>query len=311
MNRLPIALAIALATPAAIADLLVTEVDGPVRSASAPGKMQTRVATLDQIGNGSELVLATNSRLIVVDLANGNEYALRGEERYVVTPAGPKSANGNIATATPLPEKNLPAVRISGRKASQATMIMREMEPPKQPVQFSLLQEEEFRQGIAPIPGVLSLLAPLPGETVLEPPQLRWTKQEGAFLYRLTVSHPDSGDHWETLTPTLEANILRTFPLSPGESYQWRVEALADERTLSSAEASFSIASAETQSLLARLKPAPDAPFARRVLYAAQVEQAGARSLARTLWQALAGERRQDPVLRSRANESESELPLP
>ena len=42
-----------------------------------------------------------------------------------------------------------------------------------------------------------------------------------------------------------------------------------------------------------------------------QVEQAGAKSAARSLWQALARERQHDPVLRSRSNDGESGLPLP
>ena len=314
MKRLPIApiaLAFALLAAPAVADLLVTEVVGSVRAVAEPGRMQTRVAILDQIANGSELTLAASAKAVVVDLANGNEYELAGEERYMVTPAGPKSAKGAIATAKPLPEKNLPAVRISGRKASQATMIMREMEPPKQPGQLSLHQEEDFPQAITPIPGVLSLLTPLPDETVIERPLLRWSMQQGATRYRVTVLSPDRADTWVTLTPTLETTTPETLALKPGGTYRWRVEALADERTLSSAETSFSMASAETQALLARLKPAPDAPFARRVLYAAQVEQAGAKSAARSLWQALARERQHDPVLRSRANDGESGLPLP
>ena len=311
----PIALAFALLATPAVADLLVTEVVGSVRTVAAPGRMQAPVATLDQIANGSELTLAASAKAVVVDLANGNEYELAGEERYMVTPSGPKSAKGAIATAKPLPEplpeKNLPAVRISGRKASQATMIMREMEPPKQPGQLSLLQEEDFPQAITPIPGVLSLLTPLPDETVIERPLLRWSKQQGATRYRVTVLSPDRADTWITLTPTLEITTPDSLALKPGGTYRWRIEALADERTLSSAEASFSMAPAEVLALLARLKPEPDAPFSRRVLYAAQVEQAGAKSAARSLWQALSRDRQHDPVLRSRANDGESGLPLP
>lgn len=307
----PIALAFALLATPAVADLLVTEVVGSVRTVAVPGRMQAPVATLDQIANGSELTLAASAKAVVVDLANGNEYELVGEERYMVTPAGPKSAKGAIAAAKPLPEKNLPAVRISGRKASQATMIMREMEPPKHPGQLSLLQEEEFPQRIRQIPGILSLLTPLPDETVIERPLLCWSKQKGATRYRVTMFGPDAAEAWVTLTSTLETATPETLALNPGGTYRWRVEALADERTLSSAETSFSMASAEILALLARLKPEPDAPFARRVLYAAQVEQAGAKSAARSLWQALSRERQHDPVLRSRSNNGESGLPLP
>lgn len=328
MKRLPALTLLApftlalLATPAS-ADLLVTEVAGNVRLAGELNRDRAQVATLDQIANGLELVLAPGARAVVVDLVSGSEFELSGEARYQVTAAGPKTAKGVIVTAKPLPDKNLPAVRVSARKASQATFVMRSAIPPgygpggrRQGASGSPLDEEytlraEHERTAAPVPGMLTLLAPPSGETVLERPLLRWTAHAGATGYRVWVAQAGGTEGWSASTQELEIGLPESHALLPAASYRWRVEALADDTVLSRAYGSFMVAPAEVQALLARLKPEAEAPFARRVLYAAQVEQAGAKAKARALWQALSRERPDDETLRQRAGDSGNGLPRP
>ena len=81
--------------------------------------------------------------------------------------------------------------------------------------------------------------------------------------------------------------------------YRWRVEALSAEGPLSDSSARFSVVSADAMKNLVLLRPAPDSPIGRKVLYAAQLREAGATEEAKIIWKALAKERPDDQTLRS------------
>lgn len=303
-----------IATPA-FAGLLVTEVTGNVRFGDRVPTQ--RVTTLMEIRDGWQLSVAAGSKLVVVDLASGSEFELgapgNGEARYVAGASGPQTAAGEAVPARALPEKNLPSVRIAAGKSSQASFVMRSMMPPKRGE--ALPQAIDDERGAAraradgsslPPPetsGVLSLLTPDDDETILERPTLHWAYHNEANRYRVWVSQPGKSSGWSTVTDSTSIALPEAHPLVPGATYSWRVEALRNNRVLRRVTGSFSVATKELQAMLAHLKPEADAPFARRVLYAAQVDQAGAKTAAKALWKALSLERPDDEVLKLRAGE--------
>jgi hypothetical protein len=88
--------------------------------------------------------------------------------------------------------------------------------------------------------------------------------------------------------------------LRPGDRYTWKVEPLnqTGEPIANATGADFAVVTADAARVLASIKPAPGASFSAWVLYAAQLQQAGATDDAHTIWQALARERPTDPNLK-------------
>jgi hypothetical protein len=235
------------------------------------------VPILAEIPDGAQLMLAAGAQLIAVDLASGREYVLKGGGKYVVAAGGPKTADGKPISATPLPAKNLPEVKVALGKVEQATLVMRSM-----------------RKFNVPL-----LHAPARTTVISTRPQFQWGSVEGAASYHLILKGRDGNALWETAVTGTELMPGQDQALSPGTDYGWRIEAIGtDGRTISDASANFSVAPAEVIKRLDELKPAADAAFGRRVLYAAQLREAGATAEARELWKALAQERPDDEVLK-------------
>ena len=263
-----------LVTQGTMAGLLVTDISG---KAEIEGKGP--VATLAEIPDGARLTLAAGTQLVAVDLVSGREYVLKGSGKYVVAADGLRTSDGKPVETKPLPAKNLPEVKVATAKVAQATLVMRSMRKFNVPV----------------------LNSPARTTVVTETPVFQWSGVDGAVSYRLVLKD-QNGVVWEKTAAVTELAVPRDRSLHAGERYNWRIEAIgADGRTISDASASFSVAPGDTIKRLAELKPAPDAPFGRRVLYAAQLREAGALADARELWKSLAQERPDDEVLKTLA----------
>lgn len=264
--------------PAAIAGLLATEVNG---KAEIAGK--GAVTTLAELANGERIAVAANALVVVVDLASGREYVLKGGSSYVVAASGPKAADGSTVEARPLPVKNQPnfrAVKIATNSVAQASLVMRGL------------------------PEAINPLLNFPVRTVVvsRTPVFRWRGVEAAIGYRLQVATLDDRMIWDVSTRETEIRLPAERQLSPGESYQWRVEAVGKTRSLSNAATRFSVAPSDALERLDQLNPGLDAPFGRRVLYVMALREAGAIADAKVLWKALSLERPDDEVLRYMAD---------
>lgn len=261
-------------TACANAGLLVTDVAG---KAEIDGKGS--VATLSEIPDGAQLTLSPGAQVTAVDLTSGREYVLK-PGKYAVSSSGLKTAEGKAVDAKPLPAKNLPDVKVAPGKLAQATLVMRSLRKFNVPV----------------------LHSPARTTVISTRPTFKWGGVEGAASYRLILKDRDGNPVWDAAVAETEVATDTKHTLTPGENYTWRIEALGtDERTISDASANFSVASADTITRMTELRPAANAPFGRRVLYAAQLNEAGAVSEAREIWKTLAHERPDDAVLKSLA----------
>jgi hypothetical protein len=263
-----------LGSSATMAGLLVTETIGKVE---IEGKGP--VNTLAQIPDNARLKVPAGAKLVVVDLGSGREYVLPGNFTYIAAASGPQTVDGKAVAARPLPTRNLPDVKIVTAKVAQATLVMRSLPKTNVPVLVSPVRT-----------AVISLM-----------PTLRWTAVEAATNYKLTVTQPDGSLVWEAMTRDTEITLTAGQTLQAGGRYNWRVEAMGADGRLSDAAARFTVASAEALTALALLKPDATATFSRKVLYAAQLREAGAVEDAKLLWQALSREQPEDPVLASLA----------
>lgn len=268
---------LALFGPAAIAGLLVTEVNG---KAEIVGK--GAVTSLAELTDGQRIAVSASALIVTVDLANGREYVLKGGS-YVIAPDGPKAADGNTLEVRPLPVKsqsNFRVVKIATNSVAQASLVMRGV-----------------REVINPL-----LIYPVRTAVISKTPVFRWKGVETAVGYRLQVATLDDRLIWEVSTRETEMRLPAERELGPGENYQWRLEAVSEVRTLSKAVARFSVAPSEALERLDQLKPGVDAPFGRRVLYAMALREAGAIADAKALWKVLSLERPDDEVFRSMAD---------
>lgn len=269
--------ALVLILPTAFAGLLVTEVTG---KAEIEGKGP--VATLAEIQDGALVNVPPGAQIVAVDLGNGLEYVLKGGGHYVVTARGPNSADGKTIEAKPLPVKNLPDVRgsrIAAGTVAQASLVMRTAQKDKVPL----------------------LVAPVRTAVISQTPVFRWNAVADVSGYRLSISKHSGESIWDVSTHETEVALPADHMLLPGEHYRWRVEAIGEGGTLSDASAIFWVVQADAMARLTQLRPGADAPFGRRVLYAVQLQDAGALAEAKQLWKTLSHERPDDPVIRSLA----------
>jgi hypothetical protein len=268
-------LTLLLNAPGAMAGLLVTDMAG---KAQVEGRGS--VTTLAEIPDGAQVTLAAGARLVAVDLSSGREYVLKGNAKYVISADGPKTSNGKPVAASTLPARNLPEVKVASAKVAQAAIVMR-----------------GIRRFNVPV-----LHAPAQTTITTTTPLFQWGGVEDSTGYRLILKGSDGTVIWDTPTATTELIVPQERSLPAGERYTWRIEAIgSDGRTISDASASFSVAPSGVIKRLAELKPGPNAPFGRRVLYAAQLREAGALTDAKEQWKILAQERPNDEVLKSLA----------
>ena len=261
---------IALTAPVAMAGMMVTEVTGKVELSG-----KGLVTTLAQVPDGSRLQVAAGATLVVVDLVSGREFVLTGANTYLTTAAGPTSADGKPVAAKALPASKLSDVRVAPGKLAQATLVMRGAPATRLPV----------------------LLSPLRTAVITVLPGLQWEAVEAATSYRLEVTKLDGSLVWETVTMQTSVAVPAGHALQPGERYSWRVEAIGPQGKLSDSSSRFSVVSKEAIANLDLLTPGADAPFSRKVLFATQLQEAGAVQEAKVIWKALASERPEDQVL--------------
>lgn len=258
----------------ATAGLLVTEITG---KAQIDGK--DAVATLAEIPDGARLSLQDGASIVAVDLASGKEYVLKGGQSYRVTPKGPQGSGGTV-TAKALPSKGMPDIRIAPGMVAQATLVMRSL----------------------PKTNVPSPISPVKTMVISDAPLFRWSAVEGSNGYRLSILKQDGSLHWDSKTKETQLPLEKAHRLVPGEKYTWRVEYFSDGGRTAEASAEFSVAPAATIKQLSALKVDANAPFSRRVLYAALLTEVGAKEEAREIWKELAKEKPDDAVLRKFAD---------
>jgi hypothetical protein len=271
MSKLVFALLIWVTGALASAGVLVTDLTG---KAQAPDKRA--LGMLSEIADGGSIELAEGAIMVVADLASGREFLLAGPGQFRVNKSGVQGMAGASVTPRSLPASNLPEVKVAVARVAQATLTMRGGS-------FS---------SAAPSP-----LVPARTAVLSATPTLRWSAVEGATSYRVTLFDEAAKQILDATTRETELPLQPSSGLIGGRQYSWRVEALNARGRIADASTIFSVVAADVIKMLEQLKPDNGASYSRRVLYAAQLQEAGAVDEARQLWQALAREKPDDPNL--------------
>ncbi len=269
MKKLMSAGILALTCTLNVAGVLVTDISGRVETAE-----KRIIGILSEIADGTRLDLPTGAQLVALDLTSGREYVVVGPGQFRVEKDGVHGVAGAHVMPRQLPASNLPAVKISVGRVSRASMTMRGG--------FS-------SSGPSP-------LYPARTAVLTVTPSLRWSPVEGATTYRVTITDDAGMIILDSRTSGEEMRATSAAGLLGGKQYALRVEALGAQGRIADASTTFSVVTDDAARLLDQIKPDRDAPFSQRVLYAAQLQEAGAVDEARLLWQALAKER---PDIRS------------
>lgn len=258
------------------ADVLITDVAGKPGLVSKPP-----LAILGEMANGSLIDAPAGFQFSAIDLVTGKEYLASGPGQFRITSGGVLSVTTGTVKVRSVADGALPEVRIATGKLSRASMTMR---------------------GGSVLLGKLPMY---PSNTAIPDttPTLRWEHMAGASSYRVTVSDDASKTIWQRNTTEAQLALTPESGLRLGNRYTWKVEPLnqTGEPVANATSAGFSVVAADAAHVLALIKPAPDASFSAWVLYAAQLQQAGASDDAQTIWQALARERPADLNLKKLA----------
>ncbi len=248
---------------------MLTDLSGRVELETAAG--DHRPATLlDYLGAGDQVKIPAKGMAVISYLEPAAEWKMRGPGSWQMGPEAPQALEGAA------PER-------------------RSLDPMlTQPVALDLEKQRiELRTAgvvMRQLDSRIDALAPT-GPKVAGNPVFRWKKLPGVELYRVRLEQsrgsilldlPVSGDRLE---------LPSAVSLPPDRRYRWQVESEGHGPVARSPWMQFATLPAAVQQRLTALRPAPDAPFSRRVLYARALEAEGVADEARSLWAELAGQR--------------------
>lgn len=259
----------------ATADVLITEVTANTASRSKPPP-----AILSVIANGKQFSLEDGVQAVAVDLSSGREYLASGPGIFRVDGNAVTSVSQGQVTLRQLPVGHMPEAKVAVARVSRAAMVMR------------------TAPSLPPRP-----LSPLNTVVLSTTPSFQWTPVYGADSYQFSLYDADGQTVLQTKTTMTRLDLPPAVQLVPAAQYQWTIKVINDNvpRAKGSSKAEFTVVAADVALLLAKLKPTASSSLSARVLYAAQVQEAGAVEEARLLWQILAKEHPADASLQALA----------
>lgn len=270
----------ALAAPAGVgASMMVTDLQG--RALVGDGKA---ITMLHAVPSGAELQLSQAASLVLTDLGTGKEYVLQGPGRFTVGAGSVRAGTGEgVVESRQLAMADLPPVKASSRIALAAVRMR----------STSLVGCSQALDARA--------LMLEPDMTALSPPvaALRWPEVPGAGSYRVSVLDNASRTLATTTIESTSWEPPSRIVWDEGHTYTWQVQGLRDGVPVGEeAVASFAILPRATARMLRSLKPHDDAPLSRRVLYAAQLQEAGDLRAACQEWRRIQELRPDDAGIR-------------
>ena len=234
------------------------------------------VATLAVLSAGTRVQLEAASTLTLLYVGSGDEYTVTGPGAALLDPAGVSTSQG--ATAK--------------RRASGGA------KPAHLRVETLAMGGVVMRSGR----NMVALRARVPAGTLTRAPdQFVWQSALADAQYAVELRDESGATVFAGRAQGSSLAFPTTLVLRPTERYTWTVSALGDAAGGASARQEFTLAGDDVGGEARRVRPADDAPFSDRLVYALWLEQAGATGEARQAWQALAEQRPDDDALAARA----------
>jgi hypothetical protein len=261
----------ALAEPVA----MVTDMAGG-NSVTGMGE-STALSLLDELEPGGNVDLVAGSRLVIVYYESGNEFIFEGPASIKIGPAEPEI--------------------LSGKKPQARQILLAGIIQPAGMIQASIVM-----RGVAD--NIDIKLENLVDTKTLEArPLFRWQPLPGATSYRFELID-DSGDSLAgaDITAT-EMPLPEAVTLEVGVTYTWEVAARTPDGILHSSWGDFTLATDAERALIEQMRPARDASFSSRVMFAVVLQQLELRDEAVAHWKTLLAERSDDSKLRQMAGQ--------
>lgn len=234
------------------------------------------VVTLAVLAAGTKLQLETASSLTLLYVGSGDEYTVTGPGAAQLEPGGVSASQGAVAK----------------RRSSGGAKPAR-------------LRVETLAMGGVVMRGARAvgmLRARVPAGALTKPPeQFVWESPAPDASYAIELRDEAGTIAFEGRAQGSTLAFPASLSLRPREHYTWTVTAIGDRAAAVTARQDFALAGDDVASEARRVRPADDAPFSDRLVFALWLEQAGATGEARQAWQALAEQRPDDDALAARA----------
>lgn len=256
---------------------MVTDVKGAARLKQ--NTKSTPLAVLAYLAPGEEIELDAGAHLVLTYFVQSTEFTFKGPAQITIQPEKAKAISGVGEIRKLDNEKSSPVKKfIQNGKITQAAFAMRSL-PTSKPV----------------------LQSPLNSKIISATPTFRWKALDDTAKYQLVLTDEHGAVLHDEFTETNSWQLSSTNVLRHGASYNWKVVALMKSgESFSSDKGSFTIADEDAIKSIEARRPAADASFSDRVLYAVYLETEGFREAAHTVWQELGKERPDDANLRRR-----------
>jgi hypothetical protein len=263
------------------ATVVVTDIKGKVTFAGGRS-----VEILDEYDSGAELWLEGGSELTLVYLKSGASFQVGGRTHATIRNDAPVLFGGGkvFKNASKL-NMELATLNMSGGRITQGAVVMRGPERVEE-----LMQPQNKLVSLRP-----KFLWPVPS-------------QDSHTIFKLSDEISGNILFEEDLTGSsfqLPARLM----LEPEKSYVWSIQIKQGKKLSRVFQAFFSIGCTAELEYFEKLRPANDAPFSDRLIYAGLLEQAQFFNEAKVYWQQLAVERPDMKTLREFAPESQMTWP--
>lgn len=256
---------------------MVTDVKGAARLKQ---NSQTKsLAVLTYLAPDSEIELDKGAHVVMTYFSQSAEYTFKGPARIAIQTDSAKAITGTGEVRKLDNEKSAPVKKfIHTARVTQATIAMRSLPTIKPHLQ-----------------------SPLNSKISSVTPTFRWKAIEDTLKYQLTLTNSIDAVPYDVSIETNSWQVPGASALKRGIPYSWKVTAIMKSgESYSSNQSSFTIAHENEIKGIEARRPAADASFSDRVVYAVYLETEGFYDAARGQWQELSKERPDDANLRKR-----------
>lgn len=256
---------------------MVTDVKGAARLKQ--NTKSTPLAILTYLAPGAEIELDTGAHVVLTYFVQSTEFTFKGPARIAIQAGDAKAISGVGEQRKLDNEKSGPVKKfIQNGKMTQAAFAMRSL-PTIKP----------------------ALQSPLDGKITSANPTFRWKALDDAARYQLVLTDEHGVVLHEEFVETNSWQLPSPSVLRHGSPYYWKVVAfMKSGESYSSEKRSFTIADEDAIKRIETRRPAVEASFSDRVMYAVYLETEGFREAAYDVWQELGKERPDDATLRQR-----------
>ena len=162
-----------------------------------------------------------------------------------------------------------------------------------------------LRPGALAQASVVMRTAPEPGGPAMSPgpcsfsatPVFRWRPGGADATYHFRLQDPQGQVLFELTQPECAIQVPPHLALAEETAYTWVLDTRRPDGSETRASGQVKVLAKGVREALQAGRPALDAPFSERLVYAALLEQQELHEEARAYWQGLARERPDDPGL--------------